>query len=106
MNLREKQSEFAQMVALLIQKAALLGYDVTLGDAYRDPRCPYGSEKSLHRKRLAIDLNLFNDAGQYLTSTDDHKPLGEWWQKMGGEWGGKDNRNDGNHYSWPHEGRW
>ena len=38
MTLRENQSKFAKMAAELILKAYELGYEVTLGDAYRDPR--------------------------------------------------------------------
>lgn len=99
--MREKQAQFAQMVARLIQKAAELGYEVTLGDAYRDPRVPYGHPKSLHRLRLAIDLNLFRN-GQLLEGTEDHRLLGEWWESIGGTWGGR--FNDGNHYSLAHGG--
>ncbi len=60
MSLAEKQMKFALAVASLIQKAAQMGYQTTLGDAYRDPRVPYGHPKSTHRVRLAIDLNVFN----------------------------------------------
>ena len=98
------------MVSLLIQYAYEQGYELTLGDAYRDPRVhgavgekeSYSSSRSLHKSRLAIDLNLFKD-GKYLTSTEDHKPLGEFWESIGGTWGGR--FNDGNHYSMEHEGR-
>ena len=38
MTLRQRQSEFARLVARLIDHAHELGYEVTLGDAYRDPR--------------------------------------------------------------------
>jgi hypothetical protein len=93
--LRQKQCRFARMVAELIRRATAMGYEVSLGDAFRDPRCPYGSEVSLHKKRLAIDLNLFKD-GKYLMSTKAHQPLGEWWESYGGSWGGR--FNDGNHY--------
>lgn len=86
------------MVPALINKAFELGLEVTLGDAYRDPRCPYGSKSSRHKSRLAIDLNLFRH-GEYLTRTEDHKPLGEWWESQGGIWGGR--FEDGNHYEWP-----
>jgi hypothetical protein len=48
-----------------------------------------------------LDLNLFKD-GKYLALTEDHKPLGEWWESQGGAWGGR--FNDGNHYSLEHEG--
>jgi len=95
MSLREQQSEFARLVPRLIDKAFELGFEVTLGDAYRDKRCPYGSASSKHKRRLAIDLNLFKD-GVYLTGTEDHRPLGEFWESIGGTWGGR--FDDGNHY--------
>jgi hypothetical protein len=94
--LREQQSRFVVMVGELLTQAEALGYELTLGDAYRDPRVPYGQPRSLHRQRLAIDLNLFKD-GVFLASTDDHRPLGEWWESIGGTWGGR--FGDGNHYS-------
>lgn len=98
MSLRPLQARFAHMAALLILHAEQLGYEVTLGDAYRDPRTPYGSSNSNHRVRLAIDLNLFKD-GIYLTETKDHEPLGEYWESIGGSWGGR--FDDGNHYELP-----
>ena len=69
MTLRQKQSKFAEMAAKLILKAIEMGYEVTLGDAYRDPRLHgelgvkkgYGAANSFHKTRLAIDLNLFKD---------------------------------------------
>jgi hypothetical protein len=110
-SLRVKQSRFAFQVARLIQQAYTMGYEVTLGDAYRDPRVhgafgekrAYGRSRSVHKVRLAIDLNLFKD-GKFLQSTEDHKPLGEWWEQQGADhrWGGR--FNDGNHYSLEHEG--
>ena len=90
----ELQWIFSRMVADLLDKAHELGYEVTLGDCYRDPRCPYGNSSSLHKKRLAIDLNLFKD-GEYLRSGEDHRILGEWWKSIGGSW----DVRDGNHYS-------
>ena len=95
----KQQVEFMRRVPLLINKAFELGYEVTGGDLYRDPlRCSgYGSKSSRHRVRLAIDLNLFKN-GKYLSETADHKELGEWWESIGGIWGGR--FNDGNHYEW------
>jgi hypothetical protein len=61
----------------------------------------YGKASSCHKIRLAIDLNLFKD-GRFLSTTEDHRPLGEWWKSQGGSWGG--DFNDGNHYSLEHEG--
>ncbi|HNA84876.1 MAG TPA: hypothetical protein PLB04_04885 [Nitrospira sp.] len=111
MSLRTLQSEFAALVPRLIDKAISLGYEVTLGDAYRDPRAfgaiglfmAYGHPKSAHKKRLAIDLNLFKN-GVFLEGTDAHKELGEWWKQQHplARWGG--DFQDGNHYSFEHEG--
>jgi hypothetical protein len=97
------------MVADLIIKAYELGYEITLGDAYRDPRLHgalgvkqgYGHSKSCHKLRLAIDLNLFKE-GKFLETTEGHKELGEFWESIGGTWGGR--FNDANHYSLEHEG--
>lgn len=105
MTLRQKQSLFARMVALLILKAYELGYEVTLAWAYDPPDSGSGrSPGSLHRVRLAIDLNLFKD-GRYLSTTEAHRQLGEWWEQQHplARWGGR--FNDGNHYSLEHGGR-
>jgi hypothetical protein len=109
--LGQKQRRFAKMVARLIDKAHELGYEVSLGDAYRDPRVHgnmgvkqgYGHSRSAHKIRLAIDLNLFKD-NEYLEQSGDHEPLGEWWEKQAADarWGGR--FNDGNHYSLEHNG--
>lgn len=96
------QNKFATEAALLILVAVSMGYQVSLGDAYRDERCDYGAKHSKHRKRLAIDLNLFKN-GVYLKETSDHETLGRYWESRGGIWGGRFKRNDGNHYEWPFE---
>jgi hypothetical protein len=59
---------------------------------------------SIHRDRLAIDLNLFR-SGVWLQRAEDHQPLGEWWERQHElcRWGGR--FRDGNHYSLEHEGR-
>lgn len=103
MTLRQKQSLFAKLVAEFIGWIYEQGYEVTFGDAYRDPRVKYGHPDSNHRKRLAIDLNLFKN-GHYLTSTESHRPLGEKWESMNPlcRWGGR--FEDGNHYSLEHVG--
>ena len=91
--LNEKQFKFSAMLSLLIQKAYDLGYTITMGDVWaRDGHV----KGSFHYKRLAADLNLFKD-GIYLTETEDHLVLGQWWESIGGTWGGR--FRDGNHYS-------
>ena len=102
---------FAKSVPRLIDKAFELGYEVVLGDAFRDPRVHgavgvkvgYGHAKSAHKRKLALDLLLFKH-GKYLTSTEDYKLLGEWWEKQNPKfrWGGR--FADGNHFSIEFEG--
>lgn len=111
LTLGQKQRLFARLVPRLLDKAHELGYECTLGDAFRDPRVHgkvgvkmgYGHPKSGHKLKLALDVNLFKD-GEYLEQTEDHKELGEWWEKQHQltRWGGR--FNDGNHYSLEHDG--
>ena len=110
MTLGQKQRKFTQMVGQLIAWAYAHGYELTFGDAYRDPRVhgavgvkgSYSNANSLHKERLAVDFNLFKD-GVFLTRSEDHRPLGEFWESIGGSWGGR--FHDGNHYSLEHGGR-
>lgn len=109
--LRERQSIFVKLVAQLIQKATEMGYELSFGETYRTPeqailnaKAGKGTKNSLHCDRLAIDLNLFKD-GRFLGSTEDHRKLGEWWEKLHPDcrWGGR--FNDGNHYSLSPDGK-
>lgn len=103
----DRKVAFTKLVPRLIDKAFSMGYTVTLGDAYRDPRlhgeygvkAGYGASRSFHKLRQAIDLNLYKD-GKYLEGTEAHKALGEWWESLDPmcTWGGR--FNDGNHYSY------
>lgn len=113
LTLREKQSLFVVLVARLIQHATGLGYELTFGETYRSPeeaarlaKLGLGITQSLHTLKLAIDLNLFKD-GRYLSSSEAHRPLGEWWETQHAlcRWGGRFTRADGNHYSLTHGGR-
>lgn len=109
MTLGQKQRHFTRLVGLLIEYAYQNGFELTFGDAYRDPRLhgemgvkkSYSSAKSNHKIRLAVDFNLFKE-GKYLTATEDYTKLGEYWESLGGCWGGR--FNDGNHFSLEHEG--
>jgi len=94
MSLRQRQSEFARKVPLLILYAYELGYEVTIGDVWA--RTGH-KRRSFHYDKLAIDLNLFRD-GRYLSATKSHEPLGLFWESLGGTWGGR--FDDGNHYSY------
>ena len=108
-SLQDKQWRFVKLICKLVAKADELGYELTYGDAYRDPRLHgamgeklgYGHRKSGHKIRLAVDFNLFKN-GDYLPTTEHYTPLGEYWESLGGTWGGR--FGDGNHFSLEHEG--
>lgn len=62
-----------------------------------------GIKLSVHRQRLAIDLNLFRD-GVFLTDFKDYEPFGVFWESLHDlcRWGGR--FGDGDHFSLEHEG--
>ena len=111
MTLSEKQQLFVSLIAQLIMWANDKGYRLTFGEAYRTPeqaklntKSGAGIANSLHTQRLAVDFNLFVN-GEYKTKTEDYLPLGEYWESLGGSWGGRfKSRPDGNHFSLEHNG--
>ena len=96
MTLGQQQRKFTLMTAHLILFAYEQGYELTYGDASRMDNKGHVSG-SFHYKRLAVDFNLFKD-GVYLTTTEAHTVLGEFWKSIGGTWGGDFKHKDGNHY--------
>ena len=106
MKLGDKQRAFTRMIADLIIFAYEQGYELTFGDAYRDPRVhgaegekkSYSSANSNHKRRLAVDFNLFV-GGHLITDSDSEYwiAIGEYWESLGGAWGGR--FQDGNHFS-------
>lgn len=118
-----------ELVPRLLDKVHELGFRIRGGSLFRDPRLHgqkghpdvmtwletnfpeaftaaeaagyrgYGSRVSLHKDKCAIDLNLFLD-GQPVTGTDEHAPIGAWWEEQNPlcRWGGR--FNDGNHYEY------
>jgi len=110
MNLRQQQNMFVMLVGKLIEFAYQAGYELSFGEAYRTPQQAswnaahkVGISRSLHTERLAIDFNLFK-GDKYLGETNDHLPLGEFWEKLHPlcRWGGR--FGDGNHYSMEYNG--
>ena len=101
MKLGEKQELFAFMLTILLIEIHGKGYSVRLGAAHVCDDCKRHHRNSLHKLKLAQDINLFKD-GTYLTKTSDHLYFGEYWEGLGGSWGGR--FSDGNHYSLAHNG--
>lgn len=106
-----KQRRFTLAVAHLVSYAYSRGYELTYGDAYRSELVfgkfgeskGYGKPYSTHKLRLAVDFNLFKD-GKWLQDTASHQFLGEYWESIGGTWGGRFGDRDGNHYSFEYNG--
>ena len=110
MTTSEKQQLFTVMIGRLILWADEHGFRLTFGEAYRTPeqaklnaKKGSGIVNSLHTQRLAVDFNLFIN-GKYETDSAKYLPLGEFWESIGGTWGGRFSRPDGNHFSLEHNG--
>lgn len=94
MSLSKLQQEFNRKASVLALCAYEMGYALTDGDAYRDPRVhgelgekkSYSATNSNHKKRLARDYNIFRD-GEYLTgaaASTAHARLHDVWDLLGG----------------------
>jgi len=111
MSLGKKQERFSRLLCDLLNFAHQAGYEVRLGDIFRDPRVHgglgekkgYGHRNSAHKLKLAADLNLTKD-GVYLQGEAAHRAhteLHKFWDFVGGA---ERIPNDLNHYSFEHGG--
>lgn len=109
MNLSQQQQAFAKDVAKLIEAIFSRGYSCTLGEAFRTAEQAQiyaqngkGIIDSLHCKRLAIDLNLFDPNGEYQSDSKEYEQFGLMWESLNplNKWGGRfpAPRVDGNHF--------
>lgn len=107
MNLQQKQSCFAQNMAKLIIHLDSIGLSCSIGEVFRtsEQATLYeqqgkGIKDSLHCKKLAVDLHLFNSYGKYLQEKSDYSPLGEYWESLNpaNRWGGNFKRVDSVHF--------
>jgi len=105
--LQESQQKFAQDVVTLLSYMLNQGYKFTFGETMRTKeqaelyaKQGKGIKNSLHCKRLAIDINLFDPQGEFLSKSEDHTIFGEYWESLSpvNRWGGRFTRPDGNHY--------
>jgi len=84
------------MILLLVQYCQMRGYEVRFDREH----CNH-HKQSLHYKGLAKDILLFDHTG-YLTETNAYLFAGEFWEFIGGTWGGR--FDDGTHFSLAHAG--
>lgn len=105
-----KQKLFVHRLCLLFDWLYSHNYEITLGEVYRPEETAklYAAEgigivNSLHRLRLAIDVNLWL-SDKLLTATKDYEAAGCYWESLSTpqalcKWGGRFTRADGNHFS-------
>jgi len=114
MTLREARCLFTRCLADLIYWATSHGYEVAFAEGMdrltpTDPTSDHMAG-SLHHLGLAQDIDLYR-AGKWCERTEDHLPLGVYWEELGAErnipltWGGRFRKPDGNHYSFTWGGR-
>lgn len=115
----EQQRLFVKLIGKLIEWSYTNGYELSFGEAWRTDEqarlyatSGKGILNSLHRRRMAIDLNLFKDSRPgidddvYQTDSAAYKPLGNYWKTLHPlcRWGGDFSKPDGNHFSMEWEG--
>lgn len=108
MSLQQKQAVFALNIAKLIYHINEQGLSCTFGDAFRSPEQAelnaskgIGIKDSLHCKRLAIDLNLFDKNSKYMSSgSPEYIAIGTFWKSLYtyNRFGGDFARKDWNHF--------
>lgn len=109
MKLSEKQQLFTVMIASLIHFAEEKGYRLTFGEAYRTPE-----QAALNAKKgVALLTACIPSASRWILTclltantrpTAPHTAPGEYWESIGGSWGGRFSKPDGNHFSLEHNG--
>ena len=88
-NLAEQQDLFAQDVIKLLLWLKSKGYNYSLGEVLRTPEqaAIYAKEgkgiiNSLHCKKLAIDINLFDKDYKYITDILEYQNAGLYWESL------------------------
>jgi len=107
LSLKEKRMLFTQCVVLLIKRMTESGFKPCLGkDGLKHMK------NSLHYDGLAVDIDLYDGDGVYLSTTDAHRDFGMYWEGLHELcfWGGNGLKqdglyHDGNHYAVTDSGR-
>ena len=100
MTIREKQTKFAGMIGRLVMKSIDLGTPFFILEMYRSLETQKGyvargvskTLNSKHLDGLAIDIAFLldvHDDGKLNYIPEQYKPLGEFWESIGGRWGGR-----------------
>ena len=110
MTLGQKQEKFSRMMMLLMLHLHSKGYNMRGGHWFRCRNCYTGMELSVHKEKLAFDINLTyaptkDERPRMLTGTaavKAHAKLHDYWDSLGGA---KRIEGDYNHYSLGYRGR-
>lgn len=116
--LLQKQWRFASMVGQLLCYATANNIRVAGREWWRTAQQALwyflrgcGIRNSVHCVGLALDLCVYSEDGKYLTDIEFYRALGEYWESLGGSWGGrfKDSKGrpkpDAGHFSLEYAGR-
>lgn len=109
MTLGQKQEKFSRMIMLLMLHLHSLGYSMRPGHWLRCQNCRVGRKNSVHKLKLAFDINLtlsptLDERPRLLTGTAAHKAhtiLHNYFDTLGGA---PRIPHDLNHYSLSHHG--
>ena len=97
MNLNDKQFIFARNFAKLVSYAFSIGITLTLGETWRPPEMQkiyYETDRAktktskFHGRKLAGDIWIILK-GKFKEDFKTYLPLGLFWEKLGGTWGGR-----------------
>ena len=108
MTLRQKQSAFLVMVSKLILFAESIGIKVFVNEWYRTidgqkelvRQGKSQTLKSKHIDGLAVDLIILRGK-DVIWDFEAYRPLGDYWEKLGGIWGGNwTTLKDGVHFQY------
>lgn len=91
-----RQCAFTHALAILIAEIERRGYQVKIQELNRTVATQHeymasGVSKTMnsrHLDKLAADLILFHN-GILVESDEAYRPFGEFWESLGGRWGGR-----------------
>lgn len=100
MSVRSKQAKFHYMLGMLLLKATELNTSIVILELYRDMATQKayvarGVSKTLNSKHLsglAVDIAFLEDIqddGKINFAKEKYRSLGEFWESLGGRWGGR-----------------
>jgi len=114
LSLNRKQVEFTRTLAYFLQWCFENDFEVIGAELYRTPaqareyaKQGRGIVNSVHTKKLAIDLFVFDkETGKVTWDVERYAPLSAKWKQMHpcARWGGDFRNRDAVHFSFEHNG--